>query len=89
MKRGTRTKAVEGTCFALSPRHPERNRRWSEGPAPKLSKGPASPYPLVILSVTEGGAKDLLYLSFHIGAKRRSTKLLAASAIAYLSSGTL
>src|ERR1700733_15597448 len=29
----------------------------------------------VILSVTEGGAKDLLYLSFNIGAKRRSTNL--------------
>jgi hypothetical protein len=27
----------------------------------------------VILNVTEGGVKDLLYLSFNIGAKRRST----------------
>jgi hypothetical protein len=27
----------------------------------------------VILNVTEGGVKDLLYLPFHIGAKRRST----------------
>jgi hypothetical protein len=29
---------------------------------------------LVILNVTEGGVKDLLYLPFDIGAKRRSTK---------------
>jgi hypothetical protein len=29
---------------------------------------------LVILNVTKGGVKDLLYLSFNIGAKRRSTK---------------
>jgi hypothetical protein len=28
----------------------------------------------VILNVTEGGVKDLLDLSFNIGAKRRSTK---------------
>jgi hypothetical protein len=28
---------------------------------------------LVILNVTEGGVKDLLYLPFHNGAKRRST----------------
>jgi hypothetical protein len=28
---------------------------------------------LVILNVTEGGVKDLLYLPFNIGAKRRST----------------
>jgi hypothetical protein len=27
---------------------------------------------LVILNVTEGGVKDLLYLPFDIGAKRRS-----------------
>ena len=29
----------------------------------------------VILSVTEGGARDLLYLSFNTGAQRRSTKI--------------
>jgi hypothetical protein len=29
---------------------------------------------LVILNVIKGGVKDLLYLSFNIGAKRRSTK---------------
>jgi hypothetical protein len=28
---------------------------------------------LVILNVAEGGVKDLLYLPFNIGAKRRST----------------
>jgi hypothetical protein len=28
---------------------------------------------LVILNVTEGGVKDLLYLPFNIGAKRRPT----------------
>jgi hypothetical protein len=28
---------------------------------------------LVILNVTEGGVKDLLYLPFNNGAKRRST----------------
>jgi hypothetical protein len=33
----------------------------------------------VILSVTEGGVKDLLYLSFNIGAKRRSTHSYAAN----------
>jgi hypothetical protein len=36
-------------------------------------------YTLVILSVTEGGVRDLLYLPFHIGAKRRSTKINAAN----------
>jgi hypothetical protein len=29
----------------------------------------------VILNVTEGGVKDLLYPSFNIGAKRRSAKI--------------
>jgi hypothetical protein len=34
-----------------------------------------SPMPVyVILNVTEGGVKDLLYLPFDIGAKRRSTE---------------
>src|SRR6201987_1666301 len=33
-----------------------------------------SPHHSVILRVTEGGAKDPLYLSFDTGAKRRSTK---------------
>jgi hypothetical protein len=28
---------------------------------------------LVILNVTEGGVRDLLYLPFNIGAERRST----------------
>jgi len=28
---------------------------------------------LAVLNVTEGGVKNLLYLPFHIGAKRRST----------------
>jgi hypothetical protein len=32
----------------------------------------------VILNVTEGGVKDLLYLPFNIGAKRRSTNANAA-----------
>jgi hypothetical protein len=34
---------------------------------------------LVILNVTEGGVRDLLYLPFHIGAKRRSTNANAAN----------
>jgi hypothetical protein len=29
-----------------------------------------------MLNVTEGGVKDLLYLPFHIGAKRRTTNWL-------------
>jgi hypothetical protein len=39
-------------------------------PAPKSVQAAV----LVILNVTEGGVKDLLYLTFDIGAKRRSTK---------------
>jgi hypothetical protein len=31
-------------------------------------------YKRVILNVTEGGVKDLLYLPFNTGTKRRSTK---------------
>jgi hypothetical protein len=30
----------------------------------------------VILNVTEGGVRDLLYLPFHIGAERRSAVLI-------------
>jgi hypothetical protein len=32
-----------------------------------------SGHKLVILNVTEGGVKDLLYLPFDLGAKRRTT----------------
>jgi hypothetical protein len=44
-------------------------------------KAPLSQLPqiFVILNVTEGGVRDLLYLSFNIGAKRRSTKSNAAN----------
>ena len=35
----------------------------------------------VILNVTEGGVRDLLYLSFNIGAERRSTKSLLIHAL--------
>ena len=34
---------------------------------------------LVILNVTEGGVKDLLYLSFQIGAEHRSINASAAN----------
>jgi hypothetical protein len=34
----------------------------------------------VILNVTEGGVRDLLYLPFNIGAKRRSTNANTVSA---------
>jgi hypothetical protein len=34
---------------------------------------------LVILNVTEGGVKDLLYLPFNVGAKHRSSNPHAAN----------
>jgi hypothetical protein len=38
-----------------------------------VSQSHKSLHKLVILNITEGGVKDLLYLPFNIGAKRRST----------------
>jgi hypothetical protein len=40
---------------------------------PAQSAAPPMAQIFVILNVTRGGVKDPLYLSFNIGAKRRST----------------
>jgi hypothetical protein len=51
-------------------------RRSDSAPGPLIKQGSHKLpcFASVILNVTEGGVKDLLYLSFHIGAKRRSAK---------------
>jgi hypothetical protein len=46
-------------------------RRHLHRPTPAVEQ--FSMHTFVILNVTEGGVRDLLYLPFHIGAKRRST----------------
>jgi hypothetical protein len=46
-------------------------RRQLHRPTPAVEQ--FSLHTFVILNVTEGGVRDLLYLPFHIGAKRRST----------------
>jgi hypothetical protein len=62
-------------------------RRQLHRPTPAVEQ--FSLHTFVILNVTEGGVGDLLYLPFHIGAKRRSTNANAGLLSHHTSPGRL